>query len=250
MEINTKIQPLIEDLDRIIPGDFLTSTEYKRWLVTRDLDSVWDKCVREVRDNRNYYMVGFDHASYDAKEALGILLNMIFQRHKEKVPVFIVDLLSYFSVEKSKYVEVTDIRKDLIAAGYTVNELAILDNIPTPIPAEATAEQAQTQEPNVRRNVTNHEKTKTMSNTKKTPMVFISHSHKDEKFVVALVNLLEDMGLTDKMLFCSSVREYGVPLSGDIFETIRGLFQQQYLFILLDSMVVRYLLTKWVLHGS
>ena len=102
MEINTKIQPLIEDINRVLPGDFLTSTEYKRWLVSRDLDAIWDNCLRYVRDNRNYIMVGFDHATHDAMEALGCLLTMIFEQHKEKVPVFLVDLFSYLSVEKSK----------------------------------------------------------------------------------------------------------------------------------------------------
>ena len=106
MEINTKIQPLIEDINRVLPGDFLTSTEYKRWLVLRDLDAIWDNCLRYVRDNRNYIMVGFDHATHDAMEALGCLLTMIFEQHKEKVPVFLVDLFSYLSVEKSKYIEV------------------------------------------------------------------------------------------------------------------------------------------------
>ena len=73
---------------------------------------------------------------------------------------------------------------------------------------------------------------KVMDNGKKTPMVFISHSHSDEKFVIALVNLLEDLGFTNKNLFCSSVREYGIPLSGDIFETIRGLFQNHDLYVI------------------
>ena len=41
MNLNTKLQPLIEDLGRVISGDFLTSTEYKRWMVERDLDELW-----------------------------------------------------------------------------------------------------------------------------------------------------------------------------------------------------------------
>lgn len=38
---STKIQPLLEDLERMLPGTFLKSTEYKRWLVEKNLDEVW-----------------------------------------------------------------------------------------------------------------------------------------------------------------------------------------------------------------
>ena len=81
-------------------------------------------------------------------------------------------------------------------------------------------------------NVTKQEIAKTITNAKKTPLVFISHTHEDKDFVVALVNLLEDMGFTKNTLFCSSVREYGIPLSDDIFEAIRGLFLKHDLYVI------------------
>ena len=81
-------------------------------------------------------------------------------------------------------------------------------------------------------NVSTQEIAKTTANSKKTPLVFISHSSKDKDFVDALVNLLDDMGFTKETLFCSSVREYGIPLSGDIFETIRGLFLEHELYVI------------------
>ena len=80
--------------------------------------------------------------------------------------------------------------------------------------------------------VTKQEMVKTANSGKKTPLVFISHSSKDKDFVEALVNLLDDMGFTKDTLFCSSVREYGIPLSGDIFETIRGLFLKHDLYVI------------------
>ena len=80
--------------------------------------------------------------------------------------------------------------------------------------------------------VTKQEIVKTANSGKKTPLVFISHSSKDKDFVDALVNLLDDMGFTKETLFCSSVREYGIPLSGDIFETIRGLFLEHELYVI------------------
>ena len=42
---------------------------------------------------------------------------------------------------------------------------------------------------------------------KKSPKVFISHSSKDKDYVVSIVELLEDIGLSQEQLFCSSVAE-------------------------------------------
>lgn len=66
----------------------------------------------------------------------------------------------------------------------------------------------------------------------KTPMAFISHSSKDKQFAEALVEMLEDIGFDSSNLFCSSVDGYGVGLSEDIFETLRGLFQKHNLYVI------------------
>ena len=46
--------------------------------------------------------------------------------------------------------------------------------------------------------------------------IFISHATKDKDYVSALVNLLEDMGLRERQIFCSSASGYGIPLDEDI----------------------------------
>lgn len=303
--INTKIQPLIEDVGRIIPGTFLKSTEFKRWLVEHQLDDVWSRILNEVKSNRSFFAVGYDHDAADSKDTLGYLLNIIYEQRQGRLPDFLLELLSFYADEKSEYVDATNIKKDLLAVGYSREEAATLDAITIPEQIEEKIEEEQTQEQKVRaleksylsfreensqeaidaylewhsaallylsnyyteanhdysefkhidnsgnghvlrhnykslysiynllmNNVTTQEIAKTTANDKKTPLVFISHSHDDEAFVVALVNLLEDMGFTAENLFCSSVREYGIPLSGDIFETIRGLFHKHDLYVI------------------
>lgn len=69
-------------------------------------------------------------------------------------------------------------------------------------------------------------------NAIKTPKVFISHSAKDKRVVEALVDLLESLGFTSKNLFCSSVVGYGIPISNDIFETLRALFSEHDLYVI------------------
>lgn len=59
----------------------------------------------------------------------------------------------------------------------------------------------------------------------KKPKVFISHSSKDIDYVAKIVALLDDMGLDDSQLFCSSMPGYDIPLGKDIFSYLRDLFQ-------------------------
>lgn len=304
-DINTKIQPLIEDVGRIIPGTFLKSTNYKRWLVEQELDGVWSHIFNQVKSNRSFFAMGYDHDAADSKDTLDYLLNIIYEQRQDHLPAFLSELLSFYAEENIKFVDVTDIKKDLLAAGYSEQEVAVLDSISIPEQIEKKIEEEQTQEQRVRaleqvylahqeensheaidaylkwhsaallylsnyyteanadysefkhidnsgngyvlrhnykslysiynllmNNVTTQEVAKSAAYDKKTPLVFISHSHEDEAFVVALVNLLEDMGFAEDTLFCSSVREYGIPLSSDIFETIRGLFHRHNLYVI------------------
>ena len=303
--VNTKIQPLIEDVGRIVPGVFLKSTEYKRWLVERKLDEVWAQILQQVKSNRSFFAMGYDHDAADSKDSLYYLLNIIFEQDKDRLPVFLLDLLSFYAYQGTLYIDVTDIKKDLLAAGYSDEEVSVLDDITIPKQIKEKMDEDQTQEQKVRaleqgylshrdensreaidaylewhsaallylsnyyteanpdysefkhidnsgnghilrhnfkalysiynllmNNVTTQEIAKNTGNGRKTPVVFISHSHGDKDFVDALVNLLDDIGFTKDTLFCSSVREYGIPLSGDIFETIRGLFLEHDLYVI------------------
>lgn len=305
MTINTKIQPLVEDLGIILPGVFLKTTEFKRWLVERGLDEVWAQFLQYIKSNRSFFATGYDYESADAEDALGYLVNIIFEQKRANLPPFLQDILSFYADEKSEYIDATNIKKDLLAAGYAKEEVIVLDGITIPKQIEEKIEEEQTEEQKVRsleqaylaqqdensrvaidaylewhsaallylsnfyteanpdysefkhidnsgnghvlrhnykslysiynllmNSVAKQEIVKTATNGKKTPLVFISHSSKDKDFIDALVNLLEDMGFTKDTLFCSSVREYGIPLSGDIFETIRGLFLEHDLYVM------------------
>ena len=48
---NTKIEPLREDLNRILTPSFLTSTTFKRWIVVADFADQWDKCLSVAKDD-------------------------------------------------------------------------------------------------------------------------------------------------------------------------------------------------------
>ncbi len=66
----------------------------------------------------------------------------------------------------------------------------------------------------------------------KTPMIFISHSSKDELHVNLIVKLLKDMGFTQEKVFCSTIPGYGIGLSKDIYETLLRLFDEHDLYVI------------------
>lgn len=54
--------------------------------------------------------------------------------------------------------------------------------------------------------------------------VFISHSSKDKEYVEALTGLLEDIGLPESSIVCTSVPGYGVPGETKIYDWLREQF--------------------------
>lgn len=68
--------------------------------------------------------------------------------------------------------------------------------------------------------------------------IFISHSSKDIKYVKAVVEMLEDIGLGKDQIFCSSFPEYGIPAGNDIYEYLKKQFEEynlKVIFILSDN---------------
>lgn len=72
---------------------------------------------------------------------------------------------------------------------------------------------------------------KTISNNKP-KKVFISHASGDKLFVELFVNLLEDIGLSENEIVCSSIPGYGIPLGKDIYDWLSEQFQNYDLHII------------------
>ena len=69
-------------------------------------------------------------------------------------------------------------------------------------------------------------------------LLFISHAEKDSKIVEKFVDLLYDMGVPAKSMFCSSISEIGVPIREDIYEYLRNLLDSVHvipIFMLSDN---------------
>ncbi len=63
--------------------------------------------------------------------------------------------------------------------------------------------------------------------------IFISHATNDKEYVTKLVELLDDMGLDQTQVFCSSLPGYDIPVGKDIFDYLREQFQDFELHVLL-----------------
>lgn len=61
--------------------------------------------------------------------------------------------------------------------------------------------------------------------------IFISHSTNDANYVEVIVELLENIGLNENQIFCSSLREYGIKISEDIFERLKMEFDTYDLWV-------------------
>ena len=68
--------------------------------------------------------------------------------------------------------------------------------------------------------------------TPKDKKVFISHASKDEAIVRKIVELLEDIGLSEAQVVCSSVPGYGIPLGEDIYDWLAHQFREYDLHVL------------------
>ena len=62
--------------------------------------------------------------------------------------------------------------------------------------------------------------------------IFISHSSKDKAYVEAFVELLEDMGLREDEIICSSIPPYCIPLGGKVYEWLVNEFQNSDLHVI------------------
>lgn len=68
------------------------------------------------------------------------------------------------------------------------------------------------------------ETTEITAEGKKPHKLFISHSSKDKDYMVALAELLEDIGMPDGSFVCTSVPGHGIPGGAKIFDWLRDQF--------------------------
>lgn len=141
-----KIEPLREDIKKIVPNKFLTSTSFKRWIVANGLQDVWGQCLDYAESEKSLYIMG-DMGSMTAGDALTLLLNHFYENKKDIVPQFVILLLKFYSEENRTSIDISNIRQDLLVAGFSeeqivaLNEISEVDNQDYVCDEELSAEQ-------------------------------------------------------------------------------------------------------------
>lgn len=123
-----KIEPLREDIKKIVPNKFLTSTSFKRWIVANGLQDVWGQCLDYAESEKSLYIMG-DMGSMTAGDALTLLLNHFYENKKDIVPQFVILLLKFYSEENRTSIDISNIRQDLLVAGFSEEQIVALNEI-------------------------------------------------------------------------------------------------------------------------
>ena len=127
---NTKIEPLREDLNRILTPSFLTSTTFKRWIVSVDFADQWDKCLSKAKDDhRGVIIMGSNKEAY-AHDAFTIVLNHFYENESyDNLMTFIVGSLNAYVEDKGVHIDLNNIKKDLQVANVGEEYINRLDAI-------------------------------------------------------------------------------------------------------------------------
>lgn len=112
-EIIPKIELLFKDLKRLELGRFLLSQDFKRYCIKINFEESWRNAFIYAQNERGYYCVGMDHDLFDSIDALGLILNKLYQSDRGNFFGFVHDLLLTYTQWSRTDLWVKDILDDL-----------------------------------------------------------------------------------------------------------------------------------------
>lgn len=124
---DTKIEPLREDLRRIIEDSFLLSIPFKRWIISVGLDKMWEQCLSKAKQENSFFGIGSDE--YEAGNALTLLLNISFENGNETLVWLVSGLLHLYHNETKKNIDVSALRLDMQVIGIDNTLMQQLDDL-------------------------------------------------------------------------------------------------------------------------
>lgn len=123
----TKIKPLIEELKKIVPSDFLISNDFDKACIKANLDEVWQS-YKDLAGVSDYIVVGGHNMdSLYASEALIMYCNDIFNCSSDKLFAFIEFILSSYCKSSNKKIPVKELKECFELIGINDDKLSKLD---------------------------------------------------------------------------------------------------------------------------
>lgn len=98
-----KIEPLYEDIIKMVGDSFFLSTAFKRWLVQVDFSEIWSKCFDIAERENSLITVYGDRDAMNANDTFILILNNFYENNQHENLVFLVKgiLKTYGEVKKN-----------------------------------------------------------------------------------------------------------------------------------------------------
>lgn len=126
----TQIEPILIELNDIIPGDYYINQHFKKQCIKVGIDGVWSQYLDIVKGERHITIIGIgsENERFDAKNALILYSNWLFVENGVEVffdfVLFLIDSYTFYSKKKIK---VDELKESFILIGVSEETCQRLD---------------------------------------------------------------------------------------------------------------------------
>lgn len=136
-----KIEPLCEDLYKIIGPKFLLSIEFKRWLIENKFSEPWNDILKLAKRNSWSVAIYGNRDEAYAHDALIMVLNSYYrQREYRELVNFVNGILKTYSEKTKLVIDISFIKKDLLVAGIDEELITTLEEVNASVAEEKSIE--------------------------------------------------------------------------------------------------------------
>ncbi|WP_245967261.1 TIR domain-containing protein [Ulvibacterium marinum] len=168
-DVKPKYEIVYSDLKNHLIGDFLVSRDFKMVMSQNGVYEWWQNIYEQVKENRTYVSLGYDHNRGDNIDTLAIVLNAI-EENEEIEKVFTLITVSFIESKKTDE-DFSDIIEAMTVANFSKDSIGEVE--------KAFEKHKQLKLPE--KEVITSTRLKRASNTKKNKKdIFIVHGHNEE----------------------------------------------------------------------
>lgn len=168
-DIKPKYEIVFSDLKNHLIGDFLISRDFKMAMSQNGVYEWWQNIYEQVKENRTYVSIGYDHNRGDNIDTLAILLNVI-DENEEIEKIFTLIATSFIESKKTNE-DFSDIIEAMTVAEFSKESIGEVE--------KAFEKHKKLKLPE--KEVIKSTSSKRTSNTKKNKKdIFIVHGHNEE----------------------------------------------------------------------
>ncbi|MBQ2884676.1 MAG: hypothetical protein IJE43_13010 [Alphaproteobacteria bacterium] len=126
----TQIEPILIELNDIIPGDYYINQHFKKQCIKVGIDGVWSQYLDIVKGERHITIIGIgsENERFDAKNALILYSNWLFvENGVEAFFDFVLFLIDSYTFYSKKKIKVDELKESFILIGVSEETCQRLD---------------------------------------------------------------------------------------------------------------------------